>query len=75
MILPDKYIPLEETCLGLGCLALRHLDRPLTVNHLWRRMKTHPQVATYQRFVLALDFLYSLRAIELEGGLLKRSGS
>lgn len=72
MILPDKYIPLEETLLGLGELLLRKLDAPLDVVCLWRRVKDCPQVSTYHRFVLTLDFLYALGAIEFRDGKLKR---
>lgn len=72
MILPDKYIPLEETYIGLGWLLLRKLDTPLDVLRLWRRVKDCPQVSTYHRFVLALDFLYVLGAIEFCDGKLKR---
>lgn len=72
MILPDKYIPLEETYLGLGWRALRLLERPQTVNSLWRQMKDIPEVASYQRFILTLDFLFLLHAIELGDDLLLR---
>ena len=75
MILPNKYIPLGETYLGLGTVVLSLLRSPLSVSGLWQKMKELPQVATYERFVLTLDFLYSLRAIELDGGVVKRRGA
>lgn len=75
MILPDKYIPLEETLLGLGWLVLEKLDVPLGVLQLWRRVKRCPPISTYQRFILTLDFLYALGAVEFYDGKLRRRGA
>lgn len=71
-LLPDKYIPVEETLIGLGAIALRELDAPASVSSLWRRMMGHKEVATYERFVLTLDFLYAVRAIDFADNLIRR---
>lgn len=71
-LLPDKYVPVEETVIGLGAIALSELDTPVSVSTLWRKMMKHPEVATYERFILALDFLFAVNAIVLSGKLLAR---
>jgi len=73
MILPDKYISIEETMLGLGAVAYRKLETPQTVTNLWRFMMRVPQVATYERFLLSLDLLYALGMIEMHEGTIRRT--
>lgn len=72
MILPNKYIPVEESMIGLGAIALRELTVPLSVSTLWRKMMQNPRVATYDRFVLTLDFLFLINAIDYRDGLIRR---
>lgn len=72
MILPNKYIPIEESMIGLGAIALRELAVPLSVTTLWRKMMRNPRVATYDRFVLTLDFLFMVNAIDYTDGLIRR---
>ncbi len=73
MILPTKHIPFERSVLGSGASLLRLLNEPQTVTQAWDRARVLPEVATYPRFVLALDFLHAVGAVKLERGLLVRS--
>ena len=73
MILPTKHIPLRSSLLGVGALLLQHLDREHTVTSLWSEIRTSPDVATFQRFVLGLDFLYALGVIRFHEGTLQRT--
>jgi len=75
MVLPNKYVPIEESIVGLGAYALSDLSSPMTVSDLWMKMSKHPQVATFERFVLAVDFLFTLGAIYFEGDRLIRRGA
>ena len=52
---------------------LQHLDTPVTPTGIWERVKRAPEVGTYGRFVLVLDFLYAIRAIDLVDGLIVRN--
>lgn len=72
MILPTKHIPAENSLLGVGALLLKYLERPRTVTALWEQAKQAPNVGTFERFTLALDFLYTIGSIEFDKGLLKR---
>jgi hypothetical protein len=74
MILPDKYIPVNETFLGLGAIALGLLrDSPKSISHLRREMLRHHEVGNYARFVYTLDFLYALGLVEISKGMIRRT--
>ena len=72
MILPTKHISTRNSLLGVGATILEHLYQPRTVSSLWNAVSTMPEVATFERFVLTLDLLYTIGAIEMETGLLRR---
>lgn len=66
MILPDKYVTLTESFIGLSALVLDTLkDKNLTVDKLWNsfvkkyvtsnKIKTPP---TYQKYIYVLEFMY-----------------
>jgi len=66
MILPDKYIILTESFLGLSAILLDTLsDKKLTIDKLWhnfnikyiqsQKLKSPP---TYQKFIYVLEFMY-----------------
>ena len=82
MILPSKHLSQERALLTVGGRILQHLRHPMTVSALWEEL-THrvenPPYSTsplsYDGFVLALDLLYFIGAIEMEDGLLTRKGS
>ncbi len=74
MILPDKYIPVSETFLGLGAIALRHLkDSPKSISRLRNEMLKYREVGNYARFVYTLDFLYALGLVEMSNGMIRRT--
>jgi len=72
MILPTKHISTSHSLLGVGATILEHLYQPRTVSSLWSSVSTMPEVATFERFVLTLDLLYAIGAIEMDAGLLRR---
>ncbi len=73
MILPSKHISAEQTLLGVGAILIIELDRPQTVTSLWERTRKAAEVGNFERFVLALDMLYIIGAIELSSGLIVRT--
>jgi hypothetical protein len=75
MILPTKGVPPQQALLSLGAEVLRLLDESKTVSRLWDdfRRHGHVPVATFDWFVLGLDLLFALDAIEFERGRLRRS--
>ena len=78
MLLPTKRIPEERSLIAVGATVLRLLDSPKTVSRLWEETqaqtntKNETQKVTYSWFILALDFLYSLSALELERGHIRK---
>ena len=66
--------------LTVGGHLLTFLARPKTVSALWEELNrpaggmgaTLPRRITYDWFLLALDLLYAVEAIELESGLVAR---
>lgn len=73
MILPTKHISPERSLLGVGAVILRNMRGEQTATRLWERVRSSPEVGTYERFVLALDLLYAINAVTFEDGLVRRS--
>ena len=74
MILPTKHINPLNSLLGVGALILERLKPTKTVTQLWDEMRGLPQVATFERLVLGLDLLYLMGVVELDGGVIRRTG-
>ena len=81
MILPTKHIPQDRALLTVGSHILRQLDSKKTVSALWEEISgndikenANPSVS-YDWFILALDLLYAIDAIEIHEGLLSRRAS
>ena len=77
MILPTKRITEDRSLLGIGSDFLPLLDEPKTVSRLWtefqkRRRRTASAIVTYDWFVMSLDLLFMLNAINIDKGLLRR---
>ena len=79
MILPTKHIRTDRALIGVGAEVLGTLGQPMTVSKLWDQIRSRRSVDTsspvidYRWFVLALDLLYMIEAIELERGLIRRA--
>ena len=79
MILPTKHIRTDRALIGVGAELLGILGQPMTMSKLWdeirsrRSVETSSPVINYRWFVLALDLLYMIGAIELEHGLIRRA--
>ena len=72
MILPTKHIRLSNSLLGVSAEILKRINRGTTITSLWNDVRPLPEVRTFERFTLCLDFLYSLGVVDFEGGLLRR---
>ena len=81
MILPSKHLPQDRALMTVGAVILRHLSHPVTVSALWEQMprfaeaQKAPSPLRYDAFVLALDLLFLVGAVELRDGLLVRGTS
>jgi hypothetical protein len=72
MILPSKHISQEKALLTVGAKLLQLLDRPKTVSATWESMRISAEPVSYDWFILALDLLYIIDAVEFRDGLLSR---
>lgn len=71
MILPNKHLLSKDSLIGIGGLLLTKIGSGgTTVSKLWEGIRDRHEVATYDRFILALDTLYLLGYIDLEDGML-----
>ena len=81
MILPTKGVPASKALITVGGEVLQSLgDSSLTMSGLWLQISEYHRVKasriSYDWFVLALDLLYSLGALELTPlGLIRRTES
>ena len=72
MILPTKHIPARDSLLAVGSLLLENLGRARTITGLWETVRARGEVSPYGRFILALDLLYAVGAIEIRDGMISR---
>jgi hypothetical protein len=78
MILPSKHVSQDRALLSVGARILLCLSRPKTVSALWEEMlsaaagENRVPLLHYDGFVLALDLLFLMGAIDLRSGLLRR---
>lgn len=72
MILPNKHTKADESVLGLGAKLLHKLSYPQTVSSLWEKVRQDQAIATFERFTLALIFLYTVGTVEFKEGILRR---
>lgn len=76
MITPTKGIAPDRCLLAVGAQILLQLDEPRSVSQAWARLRTwrtqhgHPAPVSFGWFVLALDVLFSMGAIDLRRDLL-----
>jgi hypothetical protein len=79
MILPTKHISQDRALLTVGARLLSNLTQPQTVSALWEKSSSLSKTKgdknlalRYDTYVLTLDLLFLLGAIELQDGLLNR---
>lgn len=65
MILPNKYLSIEESCLGLSGILINCLGKKtMTVDKLWDKFKKKfnnqlgNKFPNYQKFIYTIDFMY-----------------
>lgn len=79
MILPTKHLSEDRALLWVGADILRLLIEPKTVSRLWDEFKRYradrglTSCISYDWFVLAMDFLFVIGAIEYEQGRIRRA--
>jgi hypothetical protein len=72
-LLPTKYIPIDSSVLGVASLLLNCMISNDTVSTLWDRVRTMPQVRTFDRYADALTLLFAASIIDMQHGTLVRT--
>ncbi len=77
MILPTKHLLTERSLLGVGGDVLCLLEASKTVSRLWRdlcqeRERQNKRAISFERYVMALDFLFLLEVVEFKKGRIYR---
>lgn len=72
MILPTKHIPTAQSLLGSGAGVLGLLGQERTVTDLWERVRRTEVTTSYPRFLLSLDFLFVIGAVDMREGFIRR---
>lgn len=79
MILPTKRLSENRALIRVGADILELLIEPKTVSRLWNEIKevrasrAHDAPLTYDWFVLGLDLLYIISAVDIENGRIRRN--
>jgi hypothetical protein len=77
MILPSKHLAPGRDLVSAGAELLRKLEEPVAVTELWERVRGDPTLTrlhlAFDWFVLTLCFLYSVRAIHYDRGVVERA--
>lgn len=76
MILPTKHLPESRSLLGVsGTILSLLVEREATVSSLWdffRETRGKDNNVSFDWFVLGLDLLFALGAIQMNRGVLVR---
>lgn len=81
MILPTKHLPPDRALLGIGAEILGQLKEPRSVSELWEAVRQArgliPSAAplSFDWFILALNLLYAISAVDHSNGILRREAS
>lgn len=76
MILPTKGVSPGHALLSVGADVLRLLSETKTVSRLWddfQKARATPTEVPFDWFVLSLDLLYLLGAIDFDRGRVRKS--
>ena len=79
MILPTKHVRTDRALIGVGAEVLDILKRPMTMSRLWDEVRSQRALHApnapieYQWFILSLDLLYTIGALDIERGLIRRT--
>jgi len=71
MLMPAKHVKLSESLLGLSGFVLTRLNKPKTIDLLWREFKAasesneYPAYHSFENLILAIDFLYLLGSVKV----------
>ena len=81
MVLPTKHLSAEKAIISLGGHLLTCLSYEMTISEHWEKTKkrqrnlSKPNLFSFETYVLTLDFLFIVGALELHNGMLRKAES
>lgn len=69
--LPNKYIPVTFSLLGVSAFVAESLKPNDTVSSLWDRVRVDQRVRTFDRYAEALTLLFAGGLLILDKGILR----
>lgn len=71
--LPNKYVTVDYSTIGLVAVVLEALKPNDTVSTLWDRLSCDHRIRTFERFADAITLAFSGGLLELVEGVLTRT--
>jgi hypothetical protein len=68
--LPNRYIPIDYSVIGLSSMLLDVMSQNETVSSLWEKVSGDEKIRTFDRFADALSLLFAAKLIDVEGGVI-----
>lgn len=72
MIMPSKYLREDEALIGVSATLLPLIESNGNLTELWESAKKIDAIGSFERFILALDFLYLLGLVDLHNNEIVR---
>lgn len=72
MIMPSKYLREDEALIGVSATLLPLVEKEGNLTALWESAKNIDAIGNFERFILALDFLYLLGLVDLHNNEIVR---
>ncbi len=69
--LPNRYIPMDHSMLGLTALLIEQMSSNDTVSSLWHKVSNDQRVRTFDRFADALSLGFAGGLIVLNDGVIE----
>lgn len=70
--MPTKNIKLKYSLINCGAIILDALNEDDTVSSIWEKVSSGRILVNYDKFILSMDFLYMVGAIDYQNGLIVR---
>lgn len=71
MILPKKHLSLDESLFGFGAYLLDNIVKNSNIDRLWRnylndyKNNIYSVKFTFDQFIITIDYLFAINAIEI----------
>lgn len=72
MILPTKYISQKQSLLGVGSVILARINNPISISTLWDMVKDDESIGSFGKFILTVDMLFIIGALDFSGTKLRK---